>query len=295
MADDRSGSGGVAAVWPDEGRLALSVVVNVEEGAERSVADGDSTPEPVDELGVVLKGPLRNYPNESNYQYGIKAGAPRVLSALEAYGVSATFTCAALSLERAPELARQIVSAGHEVCAHGWRWTYQHRMTEADERVFIGRARDSIEKTCGSRPLGWLSRYLTTENTPRLLAEAGFIYHMDDYSDDRPFWDCSGVNPMLVLPYAVDTNDMKLWNSPAYQPSDWLQYAIDTFDCLYQEGQMEPRMMSLGLHLRVIGRPGRIGALRRFLDHVRNHEGVWLARRIDIARWWKDNHPCESS
>lgn len=295
VADDRSGSGGAAAAWPDGGRLALSVVVNVEEGAERSVADGDSTAEPVDELGVVLKGPLRNYPNESNYQYGIKAGAPRVLSVLKAYGVSATFTCAALSLERAPELASQIVSAGHEVCAHGWRWTYQHRMTEADERAFIGRARDSIEKTCGSRPLGWLSRYLTTENTRRLLVEAGFIYHMDDYSDDRPFWDCSGVYPMLVLPYAVDTNDMKLWNSPAHQPSDWLQYAIDTFDCLYEEGQMEPRMMSLGLHLRVIGRPGRIGALRRFLDHVRSHEGVWLARRIDIARWWKDNHPWKSS
>ena len=286
------GSGG-GAVWPDGSRLALSVVVNVEEGAERSVADGDSGPDPVDELGVVLKGSVRNYANESNYQYGIKAGAPRVLKALEAYGVSATFTCAALSLERAPELASRIVSAGHEICAHGWRWSFQHRMAEADERTFIQQARDSIQKTCGHPPLGWLSRYLTTENTRRLLAEAGFLYHMDDYSDDQPFWDRCGTRPMLVLPYAVDTNDMKLWTSPAYTPSDWLQYAIDTFDCLYEEGQIEPRMMSLGLHLRVIGRPGRIGALRQFLDHVRSHDGVWLARRIDIARWWKDNHPWE--
>ena len=257
------------------------------------MADGDSGPDPVDELGVVLKGSFRNYPNESNYQYGIKAGAPRVLKALEAYGVSATFTCAALSLERAPELASRIVSAGHEICAHGWRWSFQHRMGEADERTFIQQARDSIQKTCGHPPLGWLSRYLTTENTRRLLAEAGFLYHMDDYSDDQPFWDRCGTRPMLVLPYAVDTNDMKLWTSPAYTPSDWLQYAIDTFDCLYEEGQIEPRMMSLGLHLRVIGRPGRIGALRQFLDHVRSHDGVWLARRIDIARWWKDNHPWE--
>lgn len=280
------------ASWPDGAHLALSIVVNVEEGSERSVADGDSSAEPVDELGVALKGKLRNYPNESNYRYGIQRGAPRVLDALGAYNVPATFTCAALSLERSPELARRIVDAGHEVCAHGWRWTYQHRMSEEEERAFIAKASDSILKTCGHRPVGWLSRYLTTENTRRLLAEAGFVYHMDDYSDDKPFWDRVGDKSILVLPYAVDTNDMKLWTTPAYMPSDWLGYAIDTFDCLYDEGQTQARMMSLGLHLRVIGRPGRIGALKKFLDHVSSHERVWLARRIDIASWWADNYPC---
>jgi len=210
---------------------------------------------------------------------------------LELYGVPATFTCAALSLERAPQLARQIVDKDHEICAHGWRWTYQHRMSEEDERVFIAKASDSILNSCGQRPEGWLSRYLTSENTARLLAEAGFFYHMDDYSDDKPFWQRQGDTSILVLPYAVDTNDMKLWTTPAYSPSDWLQYAVDTFDCLYEEGRTQPRMMSLGLHLRVIGRPGRIGALKQFLEHVRSQQAVWLARRIDIARWWSEHHP----
>ena len=207
------------------------------------------------------------------------------------YGVPATFTCAALSLERAPQLARQIVDEGHEICAHGWRWTYQHRMSEEDEREFIAKASDSILNSCGQRPEGWLSRYLTSANTARLLAEAGFSYHMDDYSDDKPFWQRQGDTSILVLPYAVDTNDMKLWTTPAYSPSDWLQYAVDTFDCLYEEGRTQPRMMSLGLHLRVIGRPGRIGALKQFLEHVRSQQAVWLARRIDIARWWSEHHP----
>jgi len=210
---------------------------------------------------------------------------------LRRYGVPATFTCAALSLERAPQLARQIVDEGHEICAHGWRWTYQHRMSEEDEREFIAKASDSILNSCGQRPEGWLSRYLTSANTARLLAEAGFFYHMDDYSDDKPFWQRQGDTSILVLPYAVDTNDMKLWTTPAYSPSDWLQYAVDTFDCLYEEGRTQPRMMSLGLHLRVIGRPGRIGALKQFLEHVRSQQAVWLARRIDIAKWWSEHHP----
>ena len=291
MTELPSVASGQTFSWPEGARLALSIVVNVEEGAERSVADGDSGPEPVDELGIALKGEVRNFSNESNYRYGIQRGAPRVLDMLRLYGVPATFTCAALSLERAPQLARQIVDEGHEICAHGWRWTYQHRMSEEDEREFIAKASDSILNSCGLRPEGWLSRYLTSANTARLLAEAGFSYHMDDYSDDKPFWQRQGDRSILVLPYAVDTNDMKLWTTPAYSPSDWLQYAVDTFDCLYEEGRTQPRMMSLGLHLRVIGRPGRIGALKQFLEHVRSQQAVWLARRIDIARWWSEHHP----
>ena len=287
MTELPSDASGQTFSWPEGARLALSIVVNVEEGAERSVADGDSGPEPVDELGIALKGEVRNFSNESNYRYGIQRGAPRVLDMLRLYGVPATFTCAALSLERAPQLARQIVDEGHEICAHGWRWTYQHRMSEEDEREFIAKASDSILNSCGQRPEGWLSRYLTSENTARLLAEAGFFYHMDDYSDDKPFWQRQGDTSILVLPYAVDTNDMKLWTTP----SDWLQYAVDTFDCLYEEGRTQPRMMSLGLHLRVIGRPGRIGALKQFLEHVRSQQAVWLARRIDIAKWWSEHHP----
>ena len=243
--------------WPKNKRLALSLVVNVEEGSELSVAEGDRGPEPVDELGIVLKKPIRNYGNESNYQYGIKRGAPRILSLLEEYKLRATFTAAALSLERYPQLAEQIISAGHEVCSHGWRWVHQFHMNEDQEREFIDKAIDSITKTTGQRPYGWLSRYLLTPNTRRLLVEKGFLYHMDDYSDDKPFWDFVDSKAILIIPYAVDSNDMKMWTDPAYTPEQWYEYAKNTFDQLYLEACNNPRMMSLGIHLRIIGRPGR--------------------------------------
>ncbi len=269
--------------WPQDARLALSVVVNVEEGAESTVAEGDRGPEPVDELGIALKKPIRNYGNESNYRYGIKAGAPRVLRLLEAHGVKATFTAAAVALERAPQLAREIAAQGHETCAHGYRWVHQFQMEEAVERAFIRNAVASIERTTGTRPYGWLSRYLLTANTRRLLAEEGFLYHMDDYSDDQPFWEIVAGKPLVIVPYALDTNDMKFWTDPALSTAQWLQYALDTFEWLYKEGAHAPRMMSIGLHLRIIGRPGRIGALERFLQHVAGRPGVWVATRRAIA------------
>ncbi|MEQ8817068.1 MAG: polysaccharide deacetylase family protein [Thalassobaculum sp.] len=280
-----------SVTWPNGARLALSIVVNVEEGSELSIAEGDRGPEPVDELGVTLKHALRNYGNESNYRYGLKAGAPRVMRLLRDRGVRATFTAAALSLERAPDLARQIVADGHEVCAHGWRWIHQFRMDEPTERDFIRKAVASIERTTGERPHGWLSRYLLTDNTRRLLVEEGFTYHMDDYSDDVPFWDATADRPILILPYAIDSNDMKMWTAPGFMPADWLQYAIDSFDWLRREGADAARMMSLGVHLRIIGRPGRIGYLERFLDHVLRHDDVWVAPRIEIARHWAEADP----
>ncbi len=275
-----------SARWPDDARIAMSFVVNVEEGAEMNIADGDRGPESVDELGIVLKKPVRNYGNESNYRYGIKAGAPRVMDLLERHGIRATFTAAALSLERAPDLARRIVDGGHEVCAHGWRWVHQFAMDEAAERDFIAKAVASIERTTGTPPAGWLSRYLLTENTRRLLVEQGFTYHMDDYSDDLPFWDQVDGKPILILPYALDSNDMKMWTEPALTPAQWLDYAVDTFDWLYGEGAEAPKMMSLGVHLRIIGRPGRIGYLEKFIRHVKARPRVWIATRKQIADHW---------
>lgn len=274
--------------WPGSARLALSVVVNVEEGAEFNILDGDRGPEPVDELGITLKKPVRNFGNESNYAYGINEGAPRVLGLLARYGVRATFTAAAVALERAPQVAAGIVEGGHEVCAHGYRWAHQLGMTEEQERDFIRKATVSIERTTGTRPVGWLSRYLHTAETRRLLAEEGYLYHMDDFSRDEPFMDTALPKPMVVLPYALDSNDMKMWNAPSLTPRDWLAYAIDTFDWLLAESAARPRMMSLGVHLRIIGRPGRIGALERFLSHVCRVSGdqLWIARRRDIAEYY---------
>jgi len=278
--------------WPGNAKIALSVVVNVEEGAEGNILDGDKGMEPVDELGVFVRGTLRNFGNESNYQFGIKAGFPRVAKLLDKYDIKATWTTCALALERAPQIGDYIRDRGHEACSHGWRWQAQHRMDEDQEREYIRKAVTSIEKTTGTRPYGWLSRYLHTENTRRLLAEEGFTYHMDDFSDDVPFWEDVAGKPFIIMPYAVDSNDMKFWTDPALTPDQWLKYATDTFDWLYDEGVAgEPKIMSLGLHLRIIGRPGRIGAFESFLKHVRAREDVWIATRFEMAQSFAEQYP----
>jgi allantoinase len=273
--------------WPNGAKLALSVVVNVEEGSEMTIARGDRGMEPVDELGVFVKSAIRNYGNESNYLYGIKAGAPRVVKLLKRYDIMASWTVAAMALETYPEIADAIVELGHEPVSHGWRWVHQFKMDEATEREFIQKAVASIEKTTGTRPYGWLSRYLHTDNTRRLLSDAGFEYHMDDYSGDIPFWDRITVpgKPMVIMPYQLDTNDMKMWTDPAMTPNQWLDYAVRCFDQLYAEGEEgNPKMMSLGLHLRIIGRPGRIWALEEFFRHVRSKSDVWVTTRRAIAQ-----------
>ena len=272
--------------WPDGAKMALSVVVNVEEGSEQTIARGDRGMEPVDELGIFIKAPIRNYANESNYLYGIKAGAPRVVKLLKQFDIMASWTVAALSLENHPEIAGAIVELGHEPVSHGWRWIHQFKFDEAQEREFIRKAVTSIEQTCGARPHGWLSRYMLTDNTRRLLIEEGFTYHMDDYSGDVPFWDRDTVpgKPMVIVPYQLDNNDMKMWTDPAMTPDQWLAYAIHNFDQVYREGtEGNSKLMSLGLHLRIIGRPGRIWALEEFFKHVRKRRDVWVTTRLAVA------------
>ena len=228
--------------WPNAARLALSIVVKVEEGSEYNVGEGDKITEPVDELSVSLSKPIRNYGNESNYRYGIVEGHDRVAALLDKYKVTSTYTAAAVSLERAPEIAAYLRGSRHETCSHGHRWIHQFRFNEEQEREFIRNAADSIEQTTGVRPVGWLSRYLHTAVTRRLLQEEGFLYHMDDYSADAPFWgQVEGSDkPMVVVPYQLDTNDMKMWLAPSYLPRDWLDYAVDSFDILYAEGASQP-------------------------------------------------------
>ena len=228
--------------WPGGARLALSIVVNVEEGAERRIDEGDSRPEPVDELGAVPGKPIRVHGNETNYAYGINQGAPRVLRVLEAAGIPATWTVCGLALEKAPWLARAIVDRGDEPCNHGYKWAFTAFMDEAAERDFIRKGTASIEQTCGRRPAGWLSRYLHTDETRRLLLEEGYTYHMDDYSNDFPYWDQVAMadgsrKPMVILPYAIDSNDMKFWLSPSFTPAMWLDYACRTFDWLLEEAE----------------------------------------------------------
>ncbi len=275
--------------WPGGSRLAVSFVVNVEEGSERSLLRGDGGMEAVDELGMFVRGPVRNYANESNYLFGIKVGGPRVLGLLARHGCLATWTVCGQALEQAPTLARAITAAGHEACSHGYRWQFQHRMDEAQERGFIVQATRSIEASTGQRPLGWLSRYLTSDNTRRLLAEEGYLYHMDDFSDETPFWEAPAGRPIVVVPYQIDTNDMKMWSDPAYTAQAWLDYCIASVDQLHDEASSG--LLSIGLHLRIIGRPGRARALDRLLQHVASKPEVWVARRLDIARHFASCRP----
>ena len=280
--------------WPDGAKMALSVVVNVEEGSEMTVARGDKGMEPVDELGIHIRAPIRNYGNESNYIYGIKAGCPRIIKLLRAYDIKASWTVAALSLQNHPQIAEAIAELGHEPVSHGWRWVHQFRLDKEAEREFIRKAVDSIEKTVGVRPYGWLSRYLHTDETRRLLIEEGFAYHMDDYSGDVPYWDRETVpdEPLVIVPYQLDNNDMKMWTDPALTPHQWLDYAKANFDQIYREGEEgHPKMMSLGLHLRIIGRPGRIWALEEFFKHVRAHSDVWVTTRHEIAQHFAEVEP----
>jgi peptidoglycan/xylan/chitin deacetylase (PgdA/CDA1 family) len=244
-----------------------------------------------------VREPLRNLPNESNYRYGLNQGAARVARVLRAHRMRATWTCAAEALESSPHVARVIADGGHEVCAHGNRWITQLKMDEASEREFIAEAGDTIERTTGRRPVGWLSRYYTTLNTRRLLVEAGYLYHMDDFSDDVPFWDGGCGRPILVIPYQLDTNDMKMWSHPSYTPEQWLKYACDSFDWLLRETRelAVPRIMSLGVHLRIIGRPGRIGAFERFLAHVGAVHDACVLTRLQIALACQSTLPVESA
>jgi peptidoglycan/xylan/chitin deacetylase (PgdA/CDA1 family) len=277
----------VSFAWPGDARIAVSLVVNAEEGSERSVIRGDSGMEAVDELGMFVKGPVRNHSNESNYFFGIKEGAPRLLRLLKQYNCPSTWTVCGMSMENAPDLARAITAEGHEACSHGYRWQFQYKMDEAQELDFIRKAVDAITATTGQRPLGWLSRYLPSDNTRRLLAVEGFVYHMDDFSSETPFWDFAG-QPIVVLPYQLDTNDMKMWSDPAYTPRAWLDYVIDSFDMLYAEGG---KMMSVGIHLRIMGRPGRAACFEKFLQHISTKPGIWTATRLDIARHFATQTP----
>jgi peptidoglycan/xylan/chitin deacetylase (PgdA/CDA1 family) len=273
--------------WPNDARLAVSVVVNVEEGAELSIGQGDERNESVYEVVEEITG-ARDLCMESHFEYGPRAGWPRIRALLKRYGVAATMNANGRSVALSPWLVQEAVADGHEVAAHGWRWERHVHMSEAEEREAIARAVTAITEAAGTPPVGWHTRSATSINTRRLLLEhGGFLYDSNAYNDDLPFFvDVGGVEH-LVLPYAFDTNDMRFQRGGGFVfGDDFARYCIDAFDRLYDEGAAAPRMMSVGLHLRIIGRPGRIGGLERFLTHAASKPGVWFARRDAIARHW---------
>ncbi|MFG1345943.1 polysaccharide deacetylase family protein [Xanthobacter autotrophicus DSM 431] len=276
-----------AVRWPGGARLAVSVVVNVEEGAELSLGAGDGRNEGVYEVADEVVG-ARDLCMESHFEYGPRAGWPRIRAVLKRYGVAATLNANGRALALCPWIAREGVADGHEVAAHGWRWETHAHMAEEEERAAIARTVEAITAAAGAPPRGWHTRSATSVNTRRLLREhGGFLYDSNAYNDDLPYLVREDGADSLVLPYAFDTNDMRYSPGGGFVfADDFARYCIDAFDKLYEEGEEAPRMMSVGLHLRIIGRPGRIGGLERFLAHAAGKAGVWFARREDIARHW---------
>ena len=281
--------------WPGGARIALQIVMNYEEGSEYSIPDGDGVSEMylTEVPGATLGPDKRDLIVESVYEYGSRAGFWRLMRLFADRGIDVTVFGAALALERNPAASAAIREAGHEVCSHGWRWVGFQNMPEAQEREEMRRAVESIEKTIGERPYGWYCRYAPSENTRRLVVEeGGFLYDSDAYNDDLPYWTSVSGKNHLVIPYTLDVNDMKFSVAPGFSsPSGYFEYMRDAFDVLYREGKTQPKMMSVGLHTRLAGRPGRFAALERFLNHVLQHADGWICRRVDIARHWIANHP----
>lgn len=275
--------------WPNGARLAISLVINYEEGSERSLAMGDPDQESMTEWGsYAIPAGTRNLAMESMYEYGSRVGIWRILDILDEQSVRATFHACAVAFEQNPDVAQAAVAGGHEICSHGYRWEEVFRLSEAEEREHIRLAVESFERTCGKRPVGWYCRYGASIHTRRLVAEeGGFLYDSDAYNDDVPYFVEVEGSRHLVVPYTADVNDFRYWNSPGLsQASDFFEYMKESFEVLYEDSATGPRMMSIGLHPRMVGRPGRVRAIKRFIEYARQSEGVWFATREEIARAW---------
>ena len=282
------------AQWPGNARIALQIVLNYEEGAENNVLHGDPASE-VFLSEIVGAQPFvgaRHMSMESLYEYGSRAGMWRLLRLFEQRKMPLTVFAVGMAVARNPEAIQAMVELGHEIASHGWRWINYHGVDENIEREHIGLAVEAIRRVTGTAPLGWYTGR-TSENTRRLVAEhGGFLYDADSYSDDLPYWELVGDKPQLIVPYTLDTNDMRFATPQGFNSGEqFYAYLKDAFDVLYAEGETAPKMLSIGLHCRIAGRPARLASLARFLDHVQKHDRVWICRRVDIARHWVAHHP----
>jgi len=283
--------------WPGGARVAVNVAINYEEGAESSIAEGDERDEDVTLFGGLSADPARrSRTKESHFEYGSRAGIWRLLRILADSGVPATVFACGRALERNPRVGVAAVEAGHEVCAHGYRWRGQLGMTEEQVAEDIRRCADAIEQVTGKRPVGWYSRDGIAECARDLLAQEGFLYDSNDYSDDLPFYVPVATGNHLVVPYAGDANDARYWGAASFSTAnDFFEVMQDSVRLLLEEGESAPKMMSIGFHARIGGRPGIAIALSRFLDWAKTQPGVWFATREQIARHWLEHGPQPSA
>jgi allantoinase len=286
------------ANWPGQARVAVQFVLNYEEGGENCVLHGDAGSEQfLSELFNPASYPDRHLSMEGIYEYGSRVGVWRILREFERRGLPLTVFGVSMALQRHPELTAAFRELGHEIACHGWRWIHYQGLDEATEREHMRIGMEIIEKLTGERALGWYTGR-DSPNTRRLVADyGGFLYDSDYYGDDLPIWtevqksDGSRV-PHLVVPYTLDTNDMRFSLPQGFSHGDeFFEYLRDAFDVMYAEGDERPAMLSVGMHCRLLGRPGRFKALQRFLDHIEKHDRVWVCRRVDIARHWIATHP----
>ncbi len=286
------------ANWPGKARIAVQFVLNYEEGGENSVLHGDAGSEQF--LSEMFNPPAfadRHMSMESIYEYGSRVGVWRLLREFEKRGLPLTVFGVSMALERHPELTAAFKELGHEIACHGWRWIHYQNLDEATEREHMRIGMEIIERLTGERALGWYTGR-DSPNTHRLVADyGGFLYDSDYYGDDLPFWlpvqkSDGSTAQQLIVPYTLDVNDMRFSLPQGYsQGEDFFTYLRDSFDVLYAEGEESPKMLSIGMHCRLLGRPGRLRALQKFLDYIERHDRVWVCRRVDIARHWHEHFP----
>ena len=279
--------------WPDSSRIAVSVVVHFEEGAERTPLEGDAHPE-LGNQPVAGAETRRNLATESAYEYGTRRGFWRLLEILEKNDVKATFFCSGQALEKNPIAAQEITANGHEACGHGYRWLPSYEFSRQEEKVQIRRAVEAIERTTNQRTVGWNSRAPSAYTRELLVEDGSFIYDSDSYGDDLPYFVDLNGQRWLTIPYSLETNDEKYLPSPFVpafgKPEHFFAVLKASFDRLYAEGSTHPKMMSVGLHLRHSGRPPRVRQVNDFIRYAKGFPGVWFPRRVDIARWWLEHY-----
>ena len=283
--------------WPGGARIAVQFVINYEEGGENCVLHGDQASEAFlsDIIGANVLDGVRHMSMESLYEYGSRAGFWRLHRLFTSRGLPVTIFGIAMAMERNPNAIAAMIESGWEIASHGWRWIDYQFVDEETEREHLKKAIAIHQRLTGSRPEGWYTGR-TSPNTRRLIVEeGGFLYDADSYADDLPYWDTAYGAPHLVVPYTLDANDMRFATPQGFNSGNqFFAYLRDAFDALYEEGAHAPKMMSIGLHCRLAGRPGRIRALQHFLDHVESHDKIWVCRRADIARHWHTQHKPES-
>ena len=280
--------------WPNNARLAVNFVINYEEGSEYSIPDGDGFSEAslTESPSSTIPHGTRDLAAETLFEYGARVGFWRLLRLFQERDFPVTLFACALALERNPKVVEAVKTSNLDICCHGWRWIEHYKLTENEEREHIRLAIESLTNMFGERPLGWYCRTGPSVNTRRLLVEeGGFLYDSDAYNDELPYWQTVNGKPHLVLPYSLTTNDSKFGRGWFSTGEDFFQFTKDAFDMLYEEGAYAPKMMSIGLHQRLIGHPARAMGLKRLLDYIGGFEDIWICNRLDIAKHWIKTHP----